>query len=41
VCERIYLIVAYQKSKKENISPAEREMYRKIIEQTKNELEGK
>ena len=40
VLERVYLVTAYPKSQKENISPAEREMYRKIIEQTRAELGG-
>jgi hypothetical protein len=37
---RVYLITAYPKSEKENISDAEREIYRKIIEQTKKMLGG-
>ena len=35
--ECIYLIYAYPKNEKDNISPSEREMFRKIIEQTKKE----
>ncbi|MDR2903830.1 MAG: type II toxin-antitoxin system RelE/ParE family toxin [Clostridiales bacterium] len=38
---RIYLITAYPKSAKENISPAEREIYRKVIEMVKKELGGR
>ncbi len=37
---RIYLITAYPKNVKENISDAEKEMYRKVIEQTKKDLGG-
>ena len=40
IYKRIYLITAYPKSQKEDISPAEREMFKKIIEQTKKELGG-
>ena len=40
VIERIYLIAAYPKSAKENISQAEREIYKRIIEQTKKQLGG-
>jgi hypothetical protein len=40
VYERVYLIYAYPKNKKEDISPAEREMFRKIIENAKKELGG-
>jgi len=38
---RVYLIAVYPKSAKENISAAERELYRRIIEQTKRQLGGK
>ena len=38
--ERVYLITAYPKSQKENITPQERELFRKLIEQTKRELGG-
>lgn len=41
VYERIYLITAYPKGEKENISAAERELFRKLIEQTRTELGGK
>jgi hypothetical protein len=41
VFERVYLITAYPKSQKENISPADCELYKKMIEQTKRELGGK
>ena len=41
VFERVYLITAYPKSEKENISPDQRDMYRKIIEQTERELGDK
>jgi len=41
VLERIYLITAYPKSQKENISAQDRELFRKLIEQTKLELGGK
>jgi hypothetical protein len=37
---RVYLITAYPKNEKENISDAERKMYRKVIEQTKKMLGG-
>jgi hypothetical protein len=40
VYKRVYLITTYPKSQKENISPAEREMFKKIVEQTKRELGG-
>lgn len=40
VLERVYLITAYPKSEKENISPSDREAYKKIIEQTKKQLGG-
>ena len=40
VCGRIYLITAYPKNIKENITPEEREIYQKMIEQTKKELGG-
>jgi len=40
VFERVYLVTAYPKNEKENISLAEREMFKKIIEQTKRELGG-
>ncbi|MCL2070609.1 MAG: type II toxin-antitoxin system RelE/ParE family toxin [Oscillospiraceae bacterium] len=40
VFERIYLITAYPKSNKENISQAERKIFKKIIEQTEKELGG-
>jgi hypothetical protein len=41
VLERVYLITAYPKNLKENITSEEREMFRKLIEQTKKELGGK
>ena len=40
VHERVYLIYAYPKGQKEDISNDEREVFRKIIEQAKNELGG-
>ena len=40
IFERVYLITAYPKSQKEDISQLEREMFRKIIEQTKKALGG-
>jgi len=40
VVGRVYLITAYLKSEKEDISQAERELYKKIIGQTKKELGG-
>jgi hypothetical protein len=40
VLERVYLVTAYRKNQKENISPAERGIYKKLIEQTKKELGG-
>jgi len=41
VFERIYLVTAYSKGVKDNISQLERSMYKKLIEQTENELRGK
>jgi len=38
VFERIYLITAYPKSQKDDISPTERKVFKKIIEQTEKEL---
>ncbi len=40
ILERVYLITAYPKSERENISSADREIYKKIIEQTKKQLGG-
>ena len=40
VFERVYLITAYPKSNKENITQAERKIFKKIIVQTEKELEG-
>ena len=40
VFERVYLIYAYPKGQKDNISPEERELFKKIIEQAKKELGG-
>lgn len=40
VYERVYLITVYPKSVRENISGAERAIYKKVIEQTKKELGG-
>ncbi len=40
IFERVYLITAYPKSQKEDISSADREFYKKIIEQTKREIGG-
>ncbi|MCL2019897.1 MAG: type II toxin-antitoxin system RelE/ParE family toxin [Oscillospiraceae bacterium] len=40
VFERVYLVTAYPKSNKENITPTERKLYKKIIEQTEKELGG-
>lgn len=40
VVKRVYLITAYSKSQKEDISPSECEMFKKIIEKTKKELGG-
>jgi hypothetical protein len=40
VIERVYLIYAYPKNEKDDISPAERAAFKKIIEQTKKELGG-
>ena len=36
--ERVYLITVYPKSQKDDISQEEREIFRKIIEQVKNDL---
>ena len=41
VFERVYLITAYPKSQKEDISPAEKAIIKKLIEQTYKELGGK
>jgi hypothetical protein len=41
VFERVYLITTYPKSQKENITPLERELFKKMIEQTQRELGGK
>ena len=38
VFERIYLITAYPKGEKDDITRSERELYRKMIEQTEREL---
>jgi len=38
VFERIYLVYAYPKGQKDDISSEEREAFRKLIEQTKREL---
>jgi len=40
VFERIYLVTAFPKGVKENISQAERELYKKLIVQIGNELKG-
>jgi hypothetical protein len=40
VFECVYLITAYPKNQKENITPREREIYKKIIEQTRKALGG-
>jgi len=37
----VYLITAYPKNQREDITLEEREMFKKIIEQTKRELGGK
>jgi hypothetical protein len=41
VAETIFLLTAYAKGDKENISPAERNAYKQIIEQIKRESGGK
>ena len=41
VFERVYLVTAYPKNKKDNISEEERKAYKKIIEQTQKYLGGK
>jgi len=41
VYERVYLIYAYPKGQQENISPAERETFKKVIEQARKELGGR
>ena len=38
VFERVYFITAYPKSQKDDISPAEKKMFKQIIEQTEKEL---
>jgi len=40
VLERIYLVYAYPKGQQDDISPEERVMFKKIIEQAKKELGG-
>jgi len=40
VFERIYLITAFPKSVKEDLSHVEREMFKKLIIQTEKELKG-
>ena len=40
VFERVYLVYAYQKGQQDNISPEERDIFKKIIEQTRKELGG-
>ncbi|MCL1820607.1 MAG: type II toxin-antitoxin system RelE/ParE family toxin [Oscillospiraceae bacterium] len=40
ILERIYLVYSYPKSEIEDISQEDRELFRKLIEQTKKELEG-
>ena len=40
VLERIYLVYAYPKNEKDSITSAERELFKKLIEQTKKELGG-
>jgi len=41
VHERVYLITAYLKSQKENISSEERKIYKKAIEQARKGLDSK
>jgi hypothetical protein len=38
VCEKIYLLVAYPKGKKENLSPGDKKMIRLLIGKLKEEL---
>jgi len=38
VFERVYFITAYPKSQKDDISPAEKKLFKQIIEQTEKEL---
>ena len=40
VLDRIYLVYAYPKNEKEDISHDERKLFRKLIEHTKKELYG-
>jgi len=40
VYERVYLITAYPKNSKDDISQAEKKLFKKIIEQTEKELGG-
>ena len=40
VFERVYLVTAYPKGAKEDITPSERAMFKKLIEQTEKELKG-
>jgi hypothetical protein len=41
VAETIFLLTAYAKGEKENISPAERSAYKQLVEQIKKESGGK
>jgi len=40
VFERVYLITAYPKGNKDDISPSERKLFKTLIEQTEKELRG-
>ena len=40
VFERVYLVTAYPKGKKDDITAEERKLYKKLIEQTEKELGG-
>ena len=40
VFERVYLVTAYPKGTKDDITPAERKVFKQLIEQTENELRG-
>ena len=40
VFERIYLVTAYPKGKKDDITAEERKLYKKLIEETEKELGG-
>ena len=40
IYERIYLITAYPKGLKDDLTPSERKLFKQLIEQTEKELKG-